>query len=516
MALVVAIPAPPPTSAGTPGAVTGVIWNGNTTAFIIGQGGKAASFMFCTEDGTISGWNAGTTATILVDNSTAGANYKGCVTGGTATAPLLYAANFGTGKVDVFDGTFKPVTAAGAFVDSGVPAGFAPFNVAVLGGNVYVTYAKQDNEKHDDVAGPGNGYVSVFGANGNLVKHLIAQGPLNSPWGLAIAPASFGGYAGDLLVGNFGDGMINAFDPTTGKQLGFLTDVEGGAIAIPGLWSLEIGNGGSSDAATLYFTAGIPGPFGEPAESHGLLGSIQPSPVFQPAGVTNAASSTAALAPNTFVTIAGGALSATSRLWNGGDFAGNKLPTKLNGVSVTVNGEAAYVEFVSASQLNVLLPTDLASGPVQVQATNNGLESAKVTVNVQAVAPAFFMLTGNKYVAAEHADGSLAAPAGLITGTTSTPVKAGETIALFANGLGPTQPATPNGGVIATPLSMAVPPTVSIGGAPAQVSFAGLISAGLYQVNVVVPAGLAAGDNAIVLQAGGVSSQANAFVSVSQ
>ena len=313
VALVVAIPAPPPTSAGTPGAVTGVIWNGNTTAFIIGQGGKAASFMFCTEDGTISGWNAGTTATILVDNSAAGANYKGCVTGGTATAPLLYAANFGTGKVDVFDGTFKPVTAAGAFVDSGVPAGFAPFNVAVLGGNVYVTYAKQDNEKHDDVAGPGNGYVSVFGANGNLVKHLIAQGPLNSPWGLAIAPASFGGYAGDLLVGNFGDGMINAFDPTTGKQLGFLTDVEGGAIAIPGLWSLEIGNGGSSDAATLYFTAGIPGPFGEPAESHGLLGSIQPSPVFQPAGVTNAASSTAALAPNTFVTIAGGALSATSR-----------------------------------------------------------------------------------------------------------------------------------------------------------------------------------------------------------
>jgi len=515
VALVVAIPAPPPTTNGT-GAVTGVVWNGVTTAFILGQTGKAATFMFCTEDGTISGWNGGAAATIMVDNSANGGNYKGCALGGTSTAPLFYAANFGTGKVDVYDANMKPVTATGAFVDSTIPSGFAPFNVAVFNGNVYVAYAKQDDEKHDDVAGAGNGYVTVFTSSGTLVSHLIAKGPLNSPWGMAIAPASFGAYAGDLLVGNFGDGMINAFNATTGKQAGFLTDVEGAPLVIPGLWSLEFGNGASSDAATLYFTAGIPGPFGEDAESHGLLGSIQPSPVFQPTGVTNAAASSAGLAPNTFVSITGGALSATSRTWNNGDFAGNKLPTSINGVSATVNGEPAYVEFVSSTQLNVLLPVDLPSGQAQVQTVNNGLESAPVTVNIQAVGPAFFMLTGNKYVAAEHADGSLAAPAGLISGATSTPAKGGETIAIYANGLGPTQPAVTNGQLITTPLNMAVTPTVTIGGAPATVAFAGLISPGLYQVNVVVPNGLPAGDNAIVLQAGGVSTQANAFVPVSQ
>jgi uncharacterized protein (TIGR03118 family) len=516
VALVVSTPGPPPATASNPGAVTGVVWNGITTAFLIGQTGKAATFMFCTEDGTIEGWNAGATATILVDNSTSGAVYKGCALGGTSAAPLFYAANCNSGKVDVFDATLKPVTNAGQFVDSTIPAGFAPFSVAVLGGNVYVTYAKQDSQKHDDAAGPGNGYVTVFGLSGSLVTHLVAQGPLNSPWGLAIAPASFGGYAGALLVGNFGDGMINAFDPKTGKQLGFLTDSEGAPLVIPGLWSLEFGNGGRSDAATLYFTAGIPGPFGEPAESHGLFGSIQPSPVFQSTGVTNAAAASAALAPNSYVAITGGALSATSRTWNAGDFAGNKLPASLNGVSVTVNGEPAYVEFVSATQLDVLLPADLAPGPVQVQTTNNGLESATVTVNVQAVGPAFFTFTGNKYVAATHADGSLAAPAGLITGATSTPVKAGETMALYANGLGQTQPAVSNGQVLTAPLPLASTPLVTIGGASAKVVFSGLVSAGLYQINVVVPAGLTPGDNAIVLQAGGVPTQANAFVSVSQ
>jgi uncharacterized protein (TIGR03118 family) len=185
-ALIVAIPAPPPATAGTPGAVSGVVWNSVSTAFLIG-GAKAASFIFCTEDGTISGWNAGATATILVDNSSTGAVYKGCALGGTSTAPLLFVANFNSGKVEVYDGTLKPVTNTGAFVDGTVPTGFAPFNVAILGGNVYVAYARQDSQKHDDAAGPGNGYVTVFSQTGTLMTHLIAAGPLNSPWGLAIA-----------------------------------------------------------------------------------------------------------------------------------------------------------------------------------------------------------------------------------------------------------------------------------------------------------------------------------------
>jgi uncharacterized protein (TIGR03118 family) len=510
--LIVATPAPPSAGASATGAVTGVIFNTASSFFIVGT--KGANFLFCTEDGTIEGWNAGSAATILVDNSASNANYKGCALGGTSTAPLLFAANFGSGNIDVFDGNLKPVTAAKAFVDPGIPSGFAPFNVAVLGGNVYVSYAKQDSDKHDDVAGPGNGYVSVFDQSGNMIAHLIAQGPLNSPWGMALAPSSFGNFGGALLVGNFGDGLINAFDPTSGKQLGTLADVEGGSVQIPGLWSLNVGNSKRSDSATLYFTAGIPGPFGDPVESHGLLGSIQPPPVLTAANIVNAAASTAALAPNTYVAITGGALSATSRVWNAGDFVANQLPAAVNGVSVTANGENAYVEFVSASQLSVLLPADLAPGPVKIQTFNNGLESSAVTITVQPVGPAFFMLAGNKYVAATHLDGSITG--GTVTGVTTTPAKGGETIVLYGNGFGATQAAIPNGQLITSPLTLAPTPIVTIGGVQASVQFAGLVSAGLYQMNVVVPTGLPAGDNAIVAQVGGVSTQANAFVSISQ
>lgn len=513
-ALVVTVPSP--AGPGTQGAVTGVIFN-STTQFVLSQGGQPARFLFCTEDGTIAGWNAGNAATILVDNSAAKANYKGCALGGTSSAPLLYAANFYSGKVDVFDGTFKPVTNATAFVDPKVPATYAPFNVAVLSGKVYVAYAKTDSTKEEDVAGVGNGYVSVFDLTGTLLTHLIDQGSLNSPWGMAIAPASFGSFAGALLVGNFGDGMINAFNAGSGKLLGTLSDAEGGWIQIPGLWSLNFGNGGRSDAATLYFTAGIPGPFGEEVESHGLLGSIQPSPTFQQSAVVNAAASSAGLAPNTYVTITGGALAATSRSWDAGDFAGGKLPTSLDGVSVSVNGESAYVSFISAKQINVLLPADLAAGSVDVQTTNNGLVSSKVTVTVQAVAPAFFMLGTSKYVAATHADGSISAPTGAVTGVTSTPAKAGETLVLYANGFGGgTDKPIPNGGLITTPLMLTMLPTVTIGGASAKVVFAGLTAPGLYQINVVVPNGLAAGDNAIQAEIAGVASQANAFVSIAQ
>jgi uncharacterized protein (TIGR03118 family) len=516
--LIVGVPAP--SGPGAPGLPTGVLFNGTPGFIVPNSTGTAtkALFLFCTLNGTIAGWNAGTAAVILKDNSATHAAYTGCALGGASATSLFYAANFVGGKIDVFDQTLTPVTTTGAFADPKVPAGYAPFNIALLGGNLYVAYAKQNSTLTNDVPGPGNGYVSVFDLNGTLMSDLIAQGALNAPWGLAIAPSSFGGYGGALLVGNFGDGTINAFDLVAGKQLGTLNDVNGDPIVTNGLWDIAFGNGGSGgDVATLYFTAGIAGPFGEPIESHGLFGSIQPPPVFEQTAVTNAAAASAGLAPNTFITIKGGALAATTRNWGAGDFVGNKLPTALDDVSVTANGEPAFVSFISPTQINALLPADLQPGPVKIQTLNHGLVSQTVTVTLQAAGPAFFALTGNKYVAATHADGTTVAPASLIAGVTSTPAAPNEQIVLYANGFGATAQTIPNGEVITTPLPLAFTPVVTIGGTSAQVVFAGLTSAGVYQLNVIVPAGLPAGDNVIVAQLpSGAGTQANLFLSVSQ
>ncbi len=203
-----------PPKGGSSSSPTGQVFN-NTTGFVMANG-KPASFIFVTEDGTVSAWNGGSTSTLEADNSAAGAIYKGMALGANAAGPRLYATNFHAGTVDVFDGKFAPVTAAGGFTDANIPSGFAPFNVANLGGKLYVSYAKQDADKHDDSSGAGNGFVDVFDMDGNLQKRLISNGPLNSPWGMAIAPATFGPFGGALLVSNFGDGWINAFDANTG------------------------------------------------------------------------------------------------------------------------------------------------------------------------------------------------------------------------------------------------------------------------------------------------------------
>jgi uncharacterized protein (TIGR03118 family) len=158
-----------------------------------------------------------------------------------------------------------------AFKDAQIPDGFAPFDVQLLGTDLYVSYAQQDAAKHDDVAGPGNGFVDVYDTSGKLLTRLISHGDLNSPWGLAIAPAGFGAFGGDLLVGNFGDGAIHAYDPTTGAEKGQLTNTDGNPILINGLWALRFGNGTFASPNTLVFTAGI----GD--ESHGLLGEIDPA-----------------------------------------------------------------------------------------------------------------------------------------------------------------------------------------------------------------------------------------------
>jgi uncharacterized protein (TIGR03118 family) len=280
LSLVVQIPPPmgsPPGSAGTP---TGIVFNGGG-GFNVSENGKTGSsiFIWATEDGTIAGWNPGvdlTHAIIAVDNSanpTAanGAVYKGLAIGQDPDGrTLIYAANFRAGSIEVYDSNFHLTTVGGSFQDSNIPTGFAPFGIQAFGNNLFVTYAKQNAAKHDDVAGPGNGFVDQFNTNGVLLRRFASQGTLNSPWGLAIAPANFGAFSHDFLVGNFGDGRINAFNPVTGQFLGQLNDLLGNPITIGGLWGLKFGNGHAAGATNhLFFTAGI----GD--EQHGLFGMIQ-------------------------------------------------------------------------------------------------------------------------------------------------------------------------------------------------------------------------------------------------
>jgi uncharacterized protein (TIGR03118 family) len=255
--LVVTIPGPP----------TGQVNNiGGANDFKVG--GAKSNFIFATEDGTIAARAAGTAATTVA--TTPGAVYKGLAIGNNGSGFFLYAANFSNGTVDVFNNSFTKVSLSGSFVDPGIPAGYAPFNVQTLNGQLYVTYALQDASKHDDVAGPGNGFVSVFDLNGTFVARVASAGTLNSPWGLDIAPAGFGSFANDLLVGNFGDGTINAFDPVSNLFLGQLGNAAGVPLMIDGLWALINGNGGSGGLTNrVYFTAGING------ENDGLFGSLQ-------------------------------------------------------------------------------------------------------------------------------------------------------------------------------------------------------------------------------------------------
>jgi uncharacterized protein (TIGR03118 family) len=263
-ALTVTIPPPGGGSSSTP---TGVVFNSTTSDFQLAS--AKATFIFATEDGTISGWNTGSNAILKVDNSGSQAVYKGLALAASATGNDLYAANFNSGKIDVFNSTFQPITTAGSFTDPNLPAGYAPFNIQLIGTSLFVTYAKQDAAKHDDVPGAGNGFVDKYDTNGNFVSRFASAGPLDSPWGLTLAPASFGQFAGDLLVGNFGDGKISAFDPTTGAFLGQLADPNGNPLAIDGLWGLIAGSGGSAgDPGAIYFTAGLDN------ETLGLFGSI--------------------------------------------------------------------------------------------------------------------------------------------------------------------------------------------------------------------------------------------------
>ena len=260
-----------------PGAPTGIVFNSGAS-FVVASGTKSGPgrFIFASEDGTISGWNpavAATQAVVGVDNSAVGAVYKGLAIASTAAGDRLYATNFHAGTVDVFDDGFHPVL--GGFTDADLPPGYGPFGIRLLGGTIYVTYALQDADKHDDVAGEGHGFVNAFDTEGHWLRRVASRGRLNSPWGLALAPADFAAVSGDLLVGNFGDGHINAFDPQRFQGNGQLRQqvqlhaADGRPIAIDGLWALAFGNGAAAGPTNaLFFTAG---PFGE---QHGLFGKL--------------------------------------------------------------------------------------------------------------------------------------------------------------------------------------------------------------------------------------------------
>ena len=301
----VMIPCPPSPGQGSScpqtAAPTGMVWNPTTmtsTAFLVPGTSLPASFIWATEDGTISAWTGGLTppnnAVLAVNNANVpnarlGAVYKGLATGVNATGVtvtppnmtdfvLLYVTNFRAGTVEVYGpapagsttGFYVPVTTDGNFTDADIPFGYAPFGIQNINGDLFVTYAKQNATKHDDDAGKGRGFVDVFDTDGHLLRRFASRGALNSPWGVARASQAFGRFAGDIVVGNFGDGRINVFD-SDGNFLGQLRDTNGKRIAIDGLWTLTLGGGAKSSSDTLYFTAGPNG------ETDGLFGTITPA-----------------------------------------------------------------------------------------------------------------------------------------------------------------------------------------------------------------------------------------------
>ena len=255
------------------GSPSGQVFNG-TTGFQVSNGTTTAPalFIFCSETGWIDGWSpsvSSSQAEASVDLSGVGAVFKGLAIGSNASGNYLFATDFANAKIDVFDTNYNQATLSGSFTDPNIPSGFAPFGIQNINGTLYVTYAKQDATKHDDSKGPGNGYVDSFDTNGNLLGRLISRGNLNSPWGLTIAPTSFGQAGGMLLVGNFGDGKINVYNPSTGTYVGTLATANSAPIVIGGLWGLTFGNGGSGgDTTSLYFSSG------PDSETHGVFGRL--------------------------------------------------------------------------------------------------------------------------------------------------------------------------------------------------------------------------------------------------
>ncbi len=256
-----------------PGGPTGIVFN-SSQDFKVSQNGHtgASAFIFVGESGTVSGWSPSVNlnnAVGVVDASAGGKVYKGLAIANYLGFNYLYAADFHNASIDVYDSSFTKVSLPGGFKDASIPAGYAPFGIQAIGAKIYVAYAKQDAQAHDEIAGTSLGIIDVFDTAGVFIKQLAFGGALNAPWGMTMAPANFGSLSDMLLVANFGDGRINAYDPDTGRFAGVLSGADGSPIVIDGLWGIAFGNGiNSQPANTLFFTAG------PSDEAHGLYGRI--------------------------------------------------------------------------------------------------------------------------------------------------------------------------------------------------------------------------------------------------
>lgn len=478
------------------------------TSFLLpAPDGKVASFIFCTDDGTISAWNGSVTAStavVTVDNSAANAVYKGMAIGTSAIGATIYAANFRSGNIDVFNGTWNKVTLAGSFADPQVPSGFAPFNIWNLSGKLYVTYAKQDANQFLDVAGAGNGYVAVFDLNGNLLAHLASGGALNSPWGVAIAPASWGAFGNDLLVGNFGDGRINAYNTELGFYAGYLQDPNGNPISISGLWALIFGNGKSGgDTHTLYFAAGTPD---GSSVQRGIIGSIAP-----PAAITsimNAASELSGpVAPGEIVWIAGQTVGPSPSLTSTIPTTGN-LPTtsgtNSGATTIAFNGTLAPIIYAGSAATSVQVPYEVSGSATANVVLTVGSQTAKAfSVQVLPTAPGVFTtdFSGTGGAVALNADGTV--------NSASNAAARGSSIMLFATGEGLTMPADSDGTVEANSSRVPVAPmSATFNGTTATIGADGSTPrdvSGVLELTVTVPTSISAGSATVVLTAGGVA-----------
>ena len=273
--LPIAVAVPPSTFGAPPSKPSGVVFNPISQDFLVR--GTPAQFLFTAEDGTVSTWasingNNPTAAILAVDDSASGAIYKGLdIVNPACCREYLALADFSRGFINTYDVSFSLLDTPGPFKDPNLPAVYAPFNIHQIGTQVFVTYAVQDASGTNPVPGAGNGIVDIFDQQGNFIRRFASNGRLNAPWGIALASANFGRFSNDILIGNFGDGTINAFDPTTGNFMGQLTDQSGKAIVNPGLWALVFRDDGLGSPDTLYFTAGSSG------EDHGLFAAISPA-----------------------------------------------------------------------------------------------------------------------------------------------------------------------------------------------------------------------------------------------
>jgi uncharacterized protein (TIGR03118 family) len=476
-----------------------------------GQARFGTAFIFATEDGTISSWTSGAAAVIRVDNSAAGAVYKGLTVAGN----LIYAANFKTGKIDVFNAAFQPTTVPGGFTDSSLAAGYAPFNIANLKGKLYVTYAKQDANKVNDVPGNGNGAINIFDYNGKLLQRFLTPAAtshntaLNSPWGIAIAPPDWGIFGDAVLVGNFGNGRISAFHPETGYFFSQLTDSTENALTIPGLWALAFGGDGSrSDPNVLYFVAGPTG-----TANRSLLGTIAP-----PADISyiyNSASGlVSSISPGEIVSIAGHGVGPQPAVSAALPKTG-VLGTTLANTTVTFNGIAAPILYASGSQTSVIVPYGVAgSATANVVVTSGGKTTSPVfPVTIAPSSPGLFTsdTSGAGQALVINADGTV--------NSVTNPAVKGTQVTFYATGEGLTNPAGQDGLIAAdaTPRVPVLPVILTIANAQVPVIYAGSAGgsvSGLMKVQATIPANTPSGIAPVVLTVGLAPTQRNVFISI--